>query len=317
MSTEILIAIVLFIIGVVLIVKGGDFFVDAATWIAEVSGIPKFVVGATVVSLATTLPELIVSSMAAVQGKVDMAIGNAIGSVTANTGMIMAIGVFFMVPVMKRKKLAPKAVLLMITVAVLWALSTGGSLTTIESIILLCIFAVFIMINIKEAKEGLAENTDEKPARTKQIVIINICKFVFGAAGIVIGSQLLVDNGSFLAGAIGVPEKVIALTAVAIGTSLPELVTTITAIVKKESSISVGNILGANIIDAALILPICALISKGAIAVEQTVITQDMPACLLVIIIMLVPALLKQKFMKWQAVLAFAVYIGYLGIVCF
>ncbi len=317
MSTEVIIAIVLFIIGIVLIVKGGDYFVDASTWIAEVSGIPKFVVGATVVSLATTLPELIVSSMAAVQGKVDMAIGNAIGSVTANTGMIMAIGVFFMVPQMKRKKLAPKAILLIVTVITLWILGTGGALTTLESIFLLCLFVLFIVINIKEAKEGLAENNEEKPERTRKVIFINILKFAFGAAGIVIGSRLLVDKGSFLAAEIGVPEKVIALTAVAIGTSLPELVTTLTAIIKKESSISVGNILGANIIDSVMILPICALISGGSIAVENTVITQDLPACLLVVLIMLVPSLISQKFQKWQAILAFAVYIGYLGIVCF
>ena len=139
-------AVVLFIIGIILIVKGGDFFVDAASWMAEVSGIPKFVVGATVVSLATTLPELLVSSMAAAEGKVDMAIGNAIGSVTANTGMIMAIGVFFMLPVMKRKQLLPKGILLLMTVGALWFLSMGGSLTIRESIVLLVIFIVFIKI---------------------------------------------------------------------------------------------------------------------------------------------------------------------------
>lgn len=309
-------AVVLFIIGIILIVKGGDFFVDAASWIAEVSGIPKFVVGATVVSLATTLPELLVSSMAAVEGKVDMAIGNAIGSVTANTGMIMAIGVFFMLPVMKRKQLLPKGILLLVTVGALWLLSTGGSLTVQESIILLIIFVIFIVVNVKEAKEGAASNMEEKPGHSASVVVVNICKFVFGAAGIVIGSQLLVDNGSFIAGVLGVPEKVIALTAVAIGTSLPELVTTITAIIKKQSSLSVGNIIGANIIDCALILPVCAMISRGAIEVSPSTVYLDMPVCALVAAIMLVPSFFTEKFQKWQAVTAFAVYLIYLVMVC-
>lgn len=310
-------AVILFVIGIILIVKGGDFFVDAATWIAEVSGIPKFVVGATVVSLATTLPELIVSSMAAAQGKVDMAIGNAIGSVTANTGMIMAIGVFFMVPLMKRKKLLPKGILLLVTVGALWFLSMGGSLTITESIVLLILFIIFIYINVREAKAGVQSNTKERPSHEKKVVIENTLKFVVGAAGIVVGSQLLVDNGSYIATAMGVPEKVIALTAVAIGTSLPELVTTITAIVKKQSSLSVGNIIGANIIDCALILPVCALISKGSIEVSASTVGQDMPVCALVSAIMLIPAFFTEKFHKWQAILAFAVYVVYLYVVCF
>lgn len=309
-------AVVLFIIGIILIVKGGDFFVDAASWIAEVSGIPKFVVGATVVSLATTMPELLVSSMAAIDGKVDMAIGNAIGSVTANTGMIMAIGVFFMLPVMKRKQLLPKGILLLVTIGALWLLATGGSLTVQESIILLIIFVAFIVINVKEAKEGSALNTDEKPDHSGSVIAINICKFVFGAIGIVVGSQLLVDNGSFIAGELGVPEKVIALTAVAIGTSLPELVTTITAIIKKQSSLSVGNIIGANIIDCALILPVCAVISQGAIEVSPSTVSLDMPVCALVAAVMLVPSFFTEKFQKWQAVIALAIYLGYLVIVC-
>lgn len=309
-------AVVLFIIGIILIVKGGDFFVDAASWMAEVSGIPKFVVGATVVSLATTLPELLVSSMAAAEGKVDMAIGNAIGSVTANTGMIMAIGVFFMVPVMKRKLLLPKGLLLLLTVGALWLLSSGGSLTIRESIVLLVIFIVFIIINVMEAKEGAAANEEDKPDHSGSVIAVNVGKFVFGAAGIVVGSQLLVDNGSFIAAELGVPEKVIALTAVAIGTSLPELVTTITAIIKKQSSLSVGNIIGANIIDCALILPVCAMISKGSIEVPHSTVYLDMPVCALVSAIMLIPSFFTQKFQKWQALTAFAVYIVYLVMVC-
>ena len=110
--------LLLFVIGLVLIVKGGDLFVDAASWIAEVSGIPKFIVGATIVSLATTLPEMIVSVMAAVEGKVDMAVGNAVGSVTANTALIFAIAVLFMTVELTRRQYLTKSVILIASSAV-------------------------------------------------------------------------------------------------------------------------------------------------------------------------------------------------------
>ena len=109
---EIVMIVLLFLLGIFFIVKGGDLFVDAASWIAEISGIPKLIVGATIVSLATTLPEMLVSVIAAINGKVDMATGNAIGSVTANIGLIMAIAIFFMPAVIKRKEYLLKAILM-------------------------------------------------------------------------------------------------------------------------------------------------------------------------------------------------------------
>ena len=308
-------AIVLFLVGLVLIVKGGDYFVDSATWMAEVSGIPKFVIGATVVSLATTLPEIIVSITAALEGKVDMAIGNAIGSVTANTGLIMSIGVFFMAVAVSRKQFMKKAMLLIAVICCLWVASMDGDVKAAEGIIFLIMFALFIYLNIQEAR-NCDEDTEMAVSKDKRSIIINLIKFAAGAAGIVIGSDLLVDKGSLIASYMGVPESVIALTAVAIGTSLPELVTTVTAIIKKESAISIGNIVGANIIDMALILPACALVSGGSIPVEAQTIRLDMPVCLGVSLVMLIPALVKEKFLKWQSVVALCIYIAYLVVVC-
>ncbi len=304
-----------FIIGVILIVKGGDFFLDAAVWMAEVSGIPKFVIGATVVSLATTLPEIFVSSLAAAQGKVDMAIGNAVGSVTVNTGLIMAIGILFMPMIVKRKDFMPKGILLIVAIASLWILSFSGKLTVVKSLVLLAIFACFIYENLRSSKRAELHALERKTI-TKREAGINIFKFIVGTAGIVIGSNLLVNNGSDIALQIGIPEKIIGLTAIAIGTSLPELVTAITAIVKKESSISVGNIVGANIIDTALILPICTIISKGSIPVEAQALKVDLPVCLLIACIAVIPAILKEKFYKWQGILCIGIYVAYLSYLC-
>jgi cation:H+ antiporter len=267
---HIFLVILLFAVGIILIVKGGDYFVDAASWMAEVSGIPKLIVGATVVSFATTLPELLVSAFAAAQGKVDMSIGNAVGSVTANLGLIMAIALICMPTVIKRRDYMLKSCLMLGAALFLVVFGAGGELALIPSILLLAIFIIAMAENIHEARLGMREEEREEEAGLKQKpaakeIALNIVKFIAGTVGIVLGAQLLIDNGSELARFIGVPERIIGVTIIAIGTSLPELVTTITAIAKKQASLSVGNIIGANIIDLTLILPISAMIYGGGL----------------------------------------------------
>lgn len=321
MTMEIALAIVLFIVGIVLIVKGGDYFVDASSWIAEVSGVPKLIVGATIVSLATTLPEMLVSVMAAAQKKVEMSIGNAVGSVTANIGLIMAISLLCMPAVIKRKDYLLKSILMLLATGILVVGGLFGKITLPVSLLLIVIFFVFIVENVKSALSAMrgegeqAEKKKDKP--TKNEVLINLIKFVVGAVGIVVGARLLVDNGSLLAAYAGVSERVIGVTLVAVGTSLPELVTTVTAVIKKQSSLSLGNILGANILDLTLILPLSALISGQALPVTVEAARVDLPACLLVGIIAVVPALIASKFKRYQGVALLAVYVCYVGVTCF
>jgi len=314
----------LFLVGVVLIVKGGDWFVDSAAWIAEATGIPRFVIGATIVSLATTLPEIIVSTIAACQGKTDMAIGNAVGSVTANVGLIMAISILLMPVVVSKKSVLVKVLLLFGAVGVLWGMSALGpevsgsaaSLTVLGSIPVLALFVVFIFENLNAMKkESVKDETKMKPE--KKEIFKNILILLIGAGCIVGGSQLLVNEGSAIAAGLGVPEKVVSLTAIAIGTSLPELVTAITAIIKKQGALSVGNIIGANIIDICLILPICSFISGGALPITTQNLRLDLPVCLLVVLICLLPILFTGKQKRWQGALALAIYAAYLGVVCF
>ena len=317
-STSLLATIALFILGILFIVKGGDWFVDAATWMAEASGLPQFLIGATVVSMATTLPEIIVSTMAAAEGSTDMAIGNAIGSVTANTGMIMAISLIFMPVVIRRSQFAVKGLLMVISTLALWLLCHDGVLSLPESLIILALFVFFICENIRSAKQLSAEEPSSQEApvdKSKKALLKNVALFVLGAACLVIGSNLLVDNGTILAQLLGVSERIIAVTMVAIGTSLPELVTAITAIVKKQSSMSVGNILGANIIDITIILPLCALISGNGLqiaaqSVRQTVYL-DMPVCVLVSAIAVIPTLFLKRFTKLQGIIMLCLYIAY------
>ena len=311
---SIALASLLFAAGLVLIVKGGDWFVDSASWIAEVSGIPKFLIGATIVSLATSMPEMLVSFIAAAQGDVDTAIDNAVGSVTANTGLIMGISVLAIPAIISRKALAPKILMLTAAVGLLWLFCSTGALSVTEGVVILVIFLAFFVENVLSAKNNRTSDPDHRPAHTKKDTVRNIVKFIVGAACTVVGAKLLVDNGETLALAMGVPQSVVAATMIAIGTSLPELVTTITAIVKKQASLSVGNIIGANIIDITLILPICAIISGGSLPMSAQGIRLDLPFCFAVTALALLPTLIFGRFRRWQGAALLLVYGAYLAL---
>ncbi|MCI9450431.1 MAG: calcium/sodium antiporter [Clostridiales bacterium] len=318
---DIALTLLLFVVGIVIIIKGGDFFVDAASWIAEVSGIPKLIVGATVVSIATTLPELLVSLLAAAEGKVDMAIGNAVGSVTVNIGLIMAISLICMPGLIKRKDYILKSVLMVAAAAVVVFSGIIGEVRLPIAIVMLIIFGIFIWENIAGAKKAMLDTTDtekeDKRSRPdKKEITVNVVKFIVGAVGIVLGARLLVDNGSELARFIGISERIIGVTVIAVGTSLPELITTVTAIAKKQSSLSVGNILGANIIDLTLILPLSSVVSGKALPISHLSGIIDLPACIIVALIAIMPMLIKSKFYRWQGIALIIVYAAYITLTC-
>lgn len=314
--------VLLFAAGLVCIIKGGDLFVDAASWIAEASGIPKFIIGATIVSFATTLPEMLVSVFAALEGNADIAVGNAVGSVTANTGLIMCLSLVCLTCLMERRQFGVKACLLLAAILSLFGFTRDGRLSVAEGLLVLVIFAGFLaesLISARREQGTELKEDEERPAVSGKTVAGNIVKFVLGAAGIVLGAQLLIDNGSAIASLLGVPDAIVAATMIAVGTSLPELVTTLTAIRKKESSLSVGNIIGANIMDLTLILPLCSLILGKPLPVQSQGMLLDIPACLIICAAVLVPALWKGKFQRWMGFLAGGLYIVYLTVMftCF
>lgn len=311
----------IFLAGIILIVKGGDWFVDAASWIAEASGIPKLVVGATIVSLATTLPELLVSAMAAMQGKVDMAVGNAVGSVTANLGLIMAISVICMPVEIRRGDYLFKSVLMLAAAGLLVWGGRKGAIGLPLSLPLTGLFALFIWENLRSARRvmrygGPGDLWPMYASPRKRAVLFQCLKFTAGALAVIAGADLLVDSSSALARLAGVSERVIGVTIVAVGTSLPELVTTVTAIAKKQSALSVGNILGANILDLTMILPISALLSRQPLPVSAAGARIDLPFCLLVGVIAVAPAMVTARFRRWQGIALLAAYGTYLVLTC-
>lgn len=316
---ELLVPILLLLVGMVIIIKGGDLFVDAASWMAQASGVPTLIVGATVVSLATAMPELLVSTIAASQGKVDMAIGNAAGSVTVNTAFILALSLLFMPAAIKRRDYVVKFILLFASAGIVMGTGLTGEVGIPAAVVLVVIFVVFMGENLSQAKSAIAQGGAQdgpRPAVDGKTVAINIVKFILGTAGIIIGADLLVDNASLLAQHLGVSERVISVTIVAIGTSLPELVTTVTALIKKQSALSVGNIVGANILNLTLIMPLSALVSGKAMPVTHASQVFDLPVVLLVSLVAFVPAILTKKFHRWQGAALMAIYGVYLFLTC-
>lgn len=347
---ELFLAILMFVAGMILIIKGGDWFVDSATWIAKTAKIPSFIIGATIVGFATSLPEIIVSIVASVQGKNDMAVGNGVGSVIANTGLIIAIAFSFMKIVTPRKEYWQQCLLLVATLVVLWVGSLQGTLNILASIIMILICITFIAISIIQGRRGISSvqdqpkkvngdetvsplinkseneiiatsNANSKPDSKNNEIVINkknifknIFFFFLGAACVILGSDFLIDGGSTIASALGVPERIIAITLVAVGTSLPELVTTIVAIRKKEGGLMAGNIIGSNIIDMCLILPICSFVAHDSFVVSHQSLVIDMPFCLALSLILVVPILFKQRSYKWQGALLLLVYAAYLTV---
>ena len=302
--------ILLFILGLILVIKGGGWFVEAASWIAEATGIPKMIVGATIVSLATTAPEQLVSIIAVLEGSNDLGIGNAVGSVSCNLGLGLAVVMIFTPIVIHKKEFLEKGILMFIGACILWFMVRDTKLMPAEAIILLAVLVVFIAVNVKSIHIQAKSAKKREPIR-KKVLSINILKFVIGATCIVIGARLMVDNGTIIAQMLGVPEAIIGLTLVAVGTSLPEIVTAITSLLKKESTMSVGNIIGANIIDLTMILPVCSFLSDGGLAVNQSTIAIDIPIAILLIVITVAPTVLAGKFSRWQGVTIFGIYIGY------
>ena len=218
--------------------------------------------------------------------------------------------------VIKRSSVALKGSLMSLAVAALIAFSYDLDLNLWQSIIMIAIFAVFMIENIISGKKSLSADSGEveKTEHTGKQMALNIVKFLIGAAAVVVGADLLVDDGTVIARHLGVSEAIIGVTIIAIGTSLPELVTTLTAVAKKQSELSIGNIIGANIIDLTLILPICAFLSGGTLTVGKQSAFLDMPICLLVIAIAIIPTLIFKKLSRWQGALMVCIYIGYVAV---
>lgn len=315
-------AVVLFIVGLICLIFGGDWFVDGSTGIAKKFHIPELLIGATIVSIGTTLPEVMVSATGALEGHSQMAYGNAIGSCICNVALIAAI-TLSIAPSDKvdRKPLAIPAIFFFASALIYTIVSyTTGYFSRILGIVLLAIFVLYISLQVRDALK-IQKSTD----KTQQIeeddkcpITKNIALLVIGAVLIAIGANLLVNNGTIIAEFLGVPESVIALTFVALGTSLPELVTAITSLIKGHGLLSLGNIIGANLLNLVFVSGLAITLSPFSIPADKLLfgmnaaLLVDIPLMIIVMLIMTIPAFFKGKLYRWQGILLLALYIAYL-----
>lgn len=302
-------AVILFMAGLILICLGGDKLVDAAVAIAKKLGIPQIVVGATIVSLGTTLPEILVSTTAAFSGSAAIAAGNAFGSIICNTALIA--GLTQTIRPAEKVEAASIRWRSIFFFAVLVAMNLYGYITGAFGrgigFVMLLLFVVYACLNIKRSgQEG--ENAEEENAEDvsvpKQLLILVVC-----AALLYIGANLLVDNGIFIADAVGIPERVIAVTFIALGTSLPELVTSIVSLIKGFGNVGLGNIIGANILNMLLVIGIPAAVA--GIPLESSTVTVDMPLALLVMAVLFGPIMIRKKSSRIQGILLLGIYVIY------
>lgn len=306
-------AIPMLLLGLMLTVKGGDLFVDAAVSLAGALGVPTFLVGATVVSLATTLPELAVSLLAAARGSAGIAAGNAVGSVAANLGLILGISLCFAPVALDRRRQAGRLLLMAGAAALLNLLCSGGMIALPWALAPLGLCAGFLWQSAADGRSH-ARGPAGRAARPPAGLLAGCgLRFLCGGAGIAAGARLLCDYGAALARLCGVPDGVVGATLVAAGTSLPELVTALTALSRGEASLSVGNIVGANIIDLTLILPLCALQSGGRLPLPRQTLALDLPCCLTLCAIAVAPPLWSGRFFRWQGAALLGVYGMYVG----
>lgn len=299
----------LFVLGLVLICLGGDRLVDAAVAIARRLKIPEIVVGATIVSLGTTLPEILVSTTAAFEGSASISVGNALGSIICNTALIAGMTQL----ISPAKKVSRSSILWRIVLffSVICAMIVAGNLTggfrrPVGVLLLLCfVFYAFMNVKFPGGEDEEEEEKEEKDGSlVKELVTLAIC-----AALLYVGSNLLVDNGIILAEKLGVPERVIAVTFIALGTSLPELVTSLTSIIKGYGNVGLGNIVGANILNLLLVIGIPATIT--GMPVEERALLVDAPLCMLVMAVLTVPLIFRQKSSRIQGAALLIIYVTY------
>ena len=314
-------AVLLFALGLVLLIKGGDWFVDGATGIAERFHVPELIIGATVVSIGTTLPEVMVSSASAVSGHGEIAYGNAIGSIICNTSLIAAITIAVKPCPVDPKDLKLPVAFFFISAAV-YCMNAyiTGYFSRLTGVIMLAICALYLYMTVRRGMQSQAAPGTELPEHDEKesdSAAKDLILLVIGAGLIAFGADLLVDNGTLIAQAMGVPESVIALTFVALGTSLPELVTAISSLIKGHGSLSLGNVIGANVFNLVLVSGVSTLLAPFQVPQSSMIfghnasLVLEIPLMLFVMAFMTLPALARRKLSRWQGIILLAIYAAF------
>ena len=366
-----LISVILFAIGLVQLIKGGDWFVDGATGIAKRFNLPDIVVGATVVSIGTTLPEVMVSTTGALQGSGAMAYGNAIGSIICNTALIAAISITCNPGPVNVKSMKTPAIFFFCSAALYCVASyILGEFPRWMGFVMLGIFVVYMVLTVRNGlknPDASEEEEEEESGESKgvwgEVALLLACAvgitllssfvtgilmavafavytflkvkpakaegkslleellfLVIGAAVIAVGADFLVEHGQIIASGLGVPDTVVALLFVALGTSLPELVTTITSLKKGRPSLGVGNVIGANVFNLVLVSGVAVSLAPFKVPAQNFIFDNpnlnmslwlEIPVMLGVMSLMIFPAFMTKKLGRWQGIALLGIYAAF------
>lgn len=310
-------SLIFILVGFLLLVKGADYFVDGAASIAKSLRIPSLIIGLTVVAFGTSAPELAVSITAAMKGSNDIAIGNVVGSNMFNLLMVIGISALLCPLTVKMSMIKRDYPLSLFAVILLGILAMdpvfrGASSMTLgrmDGIMLLLAFALFMYLTIRDALKSRKESLDaQEEIEVKYSIGMSILVSILGLAGIVLGGDLTVDGAKEIARCFGLSEALIGLTIVALGTSLPELVTSIVAAKKGESDISLGNVVGSNIFNIFLILGLSSTILPMTVADSYM---YDIGLLVLVTVLVFIPIVITKKVNRLMGALMTSTYIAY------
>ena len=299
--------ILLFFLGLIVLVKCGDVFVNSSIALARRFHLSELFIGTTIVSIGTTLPEVTVSITAALSGQSQLAYGNAVGSVICNTALIAGLSLAI--------RPLPISKFSFVNIVIAFFLAAGfcifisysqGGFPRGAGLLLVLGFCLYTFVSIRKQKG----EPPEAESGVSGSFLFHLVYLVIGAAGLYQGSHLMVDNAQILALALGVSTKVIGLSIVALGTSLPELTTAVIALVKGHSQLSIGNILGANFFNLTLVLGGAALVAPAPLPASSNPL--ELTLMLVVMGILTIPPLLKGRTYSWQGILLLLLYIGYL-----
>ena len=298
--------------GIALLVYAGDWVVESSTRVAEYFNVSKLIIGVTIVSMGTSLPELCVSLSAALGGSANISIGNVVGSNIANVCLILGItAVIITLPI--ARSVIRRDLMILLAATLLFAFSLIDSeINMLEGIFMLLLMALYMYLTFKSVKKDPQDKEEEPKSEKKHNIWISLLLVVVSCAGLIAGSELLVYGAENIARSIGVSDRVIAVTVVAIGTSLPELTTSIIAAIKKELDISVGNIVGSNIFNICMIIGLTSCVTP--LEAEENILSFDvwfLLASLLLLGITVFPIKGKTEIVRIEGILLLLLYIGY------
>jgi len=320
---EILFLILIFALGVILIIKGGDYVVDVCGNLSDLTGINEALIGSTLTSIATTLPELTITILAMSQNSPKIVVGNGLGTILINICLVLGVSLTFMSLKRFNRNTTNKLIFLTLLQSALVILMIFKILNIITGCILIVLFFIYFIKTFLDIKSDLvrkakvdAENPVKKTKISKTDKILLIVKFIVGALFIFAGAQFLINTTEELSLKLNISQTLIALIIIALSTSLPELVTTIASIKKKRLNLALGNVIGANIINSTLLFGLAGILSgANGIILSLTEMVTILPIILIASIFLALPVLIKKRTYKWQGISLLSLYAIYCIIV--